>query len=284
MACLAIGLNIVVGYAGLLDLGYAAFFAIGAYSTALLATKLQWPVIATVPVGVALAIVSAVAIGFPTLRMRSDYLAIVTLGFGEIIQTTANNLSFTGGPTGIFGIPPVTLGGLQVTTTNGYYYLLLGLATLFAVVTVRLRRSAVGRAWLSMREDEDAAAAMGVPTQRYKLYAYAAGAVLGSITGSLYAPALTAIAPSSFGFSESLLILLAVALGGIGSIRGAIVGATVVVALPEALRGFAQARLLVFGILLVIMMLFRRQGLWPEQGTSGRRLVDRLLRRHIRRG
>lgn len=264
LMCLALGLNIVVGYAGLLDLGFAAFFAIGAYTTGMLTTKLGWPVLATLPPALLVALVGAVFVGVPTLRLRSDYLAIVTLGFGEIIQAIANNLPQTGGPTGIFGIPPLTIGGLRVTTAQGYFYVFLVLLALFIAASARLRNSRVGRAWLCIREDEDAAEAMGIKTRRYKLYAYMAGAVFGSLVGSFYAPAFIAIAPPSFGFNESLLILMAVSIGGMGSIWGAVLGGGIVEILPEVFRQFAQARFLAFGLVLIVMMILRPHGLLPE--------------------
>jgi branched-chain amino acid transport system permease protein len=269
LMCLALGLNIVVGYAGMLDLGFAAFFAIGAYTTGILSTKEHWSIIASIAPGVAIAVVCALIIGFPTLRLRSDYLAVVTLGFGEIIQTIAINLNQTGGPTGIYAIPALTLGSVVVTSNTGYYYVFFVLVIVFALFSTRLRGSRLGRAWLCIREDEDAAKAMGINTNHYKLYAYVFGAVLGSITGSLYAPALTAISPASFGFSESLLIVMAVAIGGLGSIWGVMFGAAVVEIFPEVFRSFAQARLLVFGVLLVILMVGRPRGLFPERAFQG---------------
>ncbi len=269
LMCLALGLNIVVGYAGMLDLGFAAFFAIGAYSTGILSTKEHWSIIASIAPGVAVAVVCALIIGFPTLRLRSDYLAVVTLGFGEIIQTIAINLNQTGGPTGIYAIPALTIGSVVVASNTGYYYVFLVLVIVFALFSTRLRHSRLGRAWLCIREDEDAAKAMGINTSHYKLYAYMFGAVLGSITGSVYAPALTAISPASFGFSESLLIVMAVAIGGLGSIWGVMFGAAVVEIFPEVFRQFAQARLLVFGVLLVILMVVRPRGLFPERAFEG---------------
>jgi branched-chain amino acid transport system permease protein len=269
LACLAIGLNIVVGYAGLLDLGFAAFFAIGAYTTGILSTKEGWPILATLVPGVLIAVLSALAIGLPTLRLRSDYLAVVTLGFGEIIQAIANNLNQTGGPTGIYAIPSLVVGSIVVDSPAGYYYVFLILVVIFAIFSTRLRYSRLGRAWLCIREDEDAAQAMGIKTHHYKLYAYMGGAVVGSITGALYAPALTAIAPTSFGFNESLLILMAVAIGGLGTVWGAIFGAAVVEILPEAFRQFSQARLLVFGFMLIVIMIMRPRGLLPEGALQG---------------
>ena len=191
LMCLALGLNIVVGYAGMLDLGFAAFFAIGAYTTGMLSTKDHWSILASIAPGVLIAVVCALIIGFPTLRLRSDYLAVVTLGFGEIIQTIAINLNQTGGPTGIYAIPALTIGSIVVTSNTGYYYVFFVLVIIFALFSTRLRGSRLGRAWLCIREDEDAAKAMGINTNHYKLYAYMFGAVLGSITGSLYAPART---------------------------------------------------------------------------------------------
>jgi branched-chain amino acid transport system permease protein len=277
--CLALGLNLVVGYAGLLDLGFAAFFAIGAYATGILSTDFGWPTLATIPVGVGASLVGAVLVGVPTLRLRSDYLAVVTLGFGEIIQNVVTNLNQTGGPTGIFGIPPLALGSLQILTPQGYYYVFFISVLAFAFVSARIRHSRLGRAWVAIREDEDAAQAMGIKTWRYKLFAYMAGGVIGSITGGLYASASIAIAPPSFGFPESLLVLMAVAIGGMGSIWGALLGAAVVEALPEALRGLAQSRFLMFGLFLVAMMMLRPQGLWPERGVGFRSLSRPLLHR-----
>ena len=283
LVCLALGLNIVVGYAGMLDLGFAAFFAIGAYTTGILSTKEHWSIVASIAPGVVIAVVCALIIGFPTLRLRSDYLAVVTLGFGEIIQTIAINLNQTGGPTGIYAIPALTLGSIVVNSNTGYFYVFFVLVVVFALFSTRLRHSRLGRAWLCIREDEDAAKAMGINTNYYKLYAYTFGAVLGSITGSLYAPALTAISPASFGFSESLLIVMAVSIGGLGSIWGVMFGALVVEIFPEVFRSFAQARLLVFGVLLVILMVVRPRGLFPERAfhTIGTRLRARLGRPSI---
>jgi branched-chain amino acid transport system permease protein len=285
LMCLALGLNFVVGYAGMLDLGFAAFFAIGAYTTGLMSVDLHWPVLATVPPAVAASLVGAVFIGFPTLRLRSDYLAVITLGFGEIIQNIVNNLSQTGGPEGVYGIPPLSVGGLTITSVSGYYDVFLVLVVLFVAVNYRVRRSRLGRAWLAIREDEDTAQAMGIKVRRYKLYAYMAGSVLGSVTGSFYGPAFIAIAPPSFGFNESLLVVMAVSIGGIGSIWGALLGAGVVVAFPEVFRQFAQARLLFFGVLLVVIMVLRPKGLWPETGLGLRRALwpPDLALRHVRR-
>ncbi len=274
LMCLVLGLNFVVGYAGMLDLGFAAFFAIGAYMTGLLSVDLHWPILATIPPAVGAALLGAVFVGLPTLRLRSDYLAVVTLGFGEIIQEVVTNLNQTGGPEGISGIPPLRIGGLVVTTNDGYYNVFLVLVLVFVAVSFRVRHSRLGRAWLAIREDEDTAQAMGIKVRRFKLYAYMAGSVFGSITGSLYGSAFIAIAPPSFGFNESLLVVMAVSIGGIGSIWGGLLGAGIVVAFPEVFRQFAQARLLVFGVVLVLIMVLRPQGVWPETGLG----LDRAAR------
>ena len=278
LMCLALGLNFVVGLCGMLDLGFAAFFAIGSYTTGLLSVDLHWPILATVPLAVVASLIGAVFIGTPTLRLRSDYLAVITLGFGEIIQNIVTNLNQTGGPEGISGIAPLSVAGLTVTSTAGYFYVFLVLTVLFTWVSYRVRRSRLGRAWLAIREDEDTAQAMGIKVHRFKLYAYMAGSVYGSITGSLYGAAFIAIAPPSFGFNESLLVVMAVAMGGIGSIWGALLGAGVVIASPEIFRQFASARLLVFGFLLVLIMVLRPQGIWPETGLGLERRARSVAR------
>jgi branched-chain amino acid transport system permease protein len=274
---LAVGLNIVVGFCGLLDLGYAAFFAIGAYSSGILATKYDWPLLATVPVVIAAAVVAGIVIGGPTLRLRSDYLAIVTLGFGEIIRITANNLQITGGPSGIYGIPGIHLGGLDLSGPVGFYYFCVVIVSLAVIGAARLGRSRIGRAWRFVREDEDAAEAMGIHTYKVKLAAYIAGAIWGGLAGILFGAQLTAISPQSFTFLWSALILMAVVLGGMGSTPGVVIGAVFVSVLPELLRGAADYRFFVFGVLLIVVMIFRPEGLWPS------RAAERPTRRRRRR-
>lgn len=270
---LAVGLNIVVGYCGLLDLGYAAFFAIGAYTSGILATRLHWPLLATVPVVILAAVVAGIIIGAPTLRLRSDYLAIVTLGFGEIIRITANNLPVTGGPSGIYGIPSLSIGGLDLGEPAVFYYATVLVVALAVLGAARLGRSRLGRAWRFVREDEDAAEAMGIHTYKIKLAAYIAGAIWGGLAGILFASQLSAISPQSFTFLQSALILMAVVLGGMGSTPGVVVGAIFITVLPELLRGAADYRFFIFGVLLIIVMIFRPQGLWPsrvrERGARG---------------
>lgn len=262
---LAQGLNVVTGYAGLLDLGYAAFFAIGAYTTGILMTVLEWSFWATLPVASVFAAISGVIVGSPAIRLRSDYLAVVTLGFGEITRIIAMNLQITGTATGIFAIPNPTIGGFTFSTQIDFYYLILFLAVIIIVVTVRLGNSRLGRAWTYIREDEEAAEAMGIDRIRLKLLAFVIGAIIAGVAGSFYAVKMGAVAPQSFRFLQSLMILLAVVLGGIGSVAGVTIGAIIVIVLPEILRGVSDLRFLIFGILMIVMMLFRPQGLWPAR-------------------
>lgn len=259
------GLNIVVGYTGLLDLGYAAFFAVGAYTTAILMTTFHWSFWLTLPVAFVLAALAGVIVGTPTLRLRSDYLAIVTLGFGEIVRILATNLEITGSASGIYGIPRPTIGSYVLSSQKDFYYLILVVAILSIIVVYRLGHSRIGRAWIYIREDEDAAEAMGINRVRLKLLSYASGAVIGSLAGSIFAVKMTAIAPLSFSFLQSIMILLAVVLGGLGSISGVVIGAVIVIVLPEMLRGVEEWRHLIFGVALVIMMIFRPQGIWPPK-------------------
>jgi branched-chain amino acid transport system permease protein len=273
---LCMGLNVVVGYAGLLDLGYIAFFAVGAYVSGILTTVVGWPMWMALPATVLACIVAGVIIGAPTLRLRSDYLAIVTLGFGEIIRITANNLQITGGPSGIHGIPTwqfgdwsfadgFTLFGLEFPQRVVFYYFVGIVVVLVGVIGAgRLARGKLGRAWKAVRDDEDAAEAMGINTYIAKITAYIIGAVWAGVAGQLMATHLSAISPNSFQFLYSALILMAVVLGGMGSTPGVIIGALFVSLAPELLRDFSEWRFLIFGILLVVVMLFRPAGLWPS--------------------
>ncbi len=280
---LAIGLNVVVGQAGLLDLGYVAFFAIGGYTMGKIGLSLKWDFWVILPCGIAAAAVAGVILGAPTLRLRGDYLAIVTLGFGEIIRITANNLNFTGGPRGLSGIPnPPSVGSFSalqfnVATTKPFYYLVLVMIILAIVLVKRLERSRVGRAWAAIREDEDAAEVMGVPTFRFKLWAFAIGACIGGAAGVLFAAQTISITPEDFPFLLSSYIVVAVVLGGSGNLAGVILGAFLVAWLPERFRGFADYRVLAFGGALVLMMIVRPEGLLPSrrrraelaEGTGG---------------
>ncbi len=265
---IALGLNVVVGEAGLLDLGYVAFFAIGGYAMALLGTETGIPFFLILPLGILASMVGGLVLGTPTLRLRGDYLAIVTLGFGEIIRIIARNTDAIGGPRGINQIPhpPDTLGlEFGVIDPKPYYWLLLVIIIIVAVIVRNLQRSRVGRAWTAIREDEDAAELMGVPTFKYKLWAFAIGAGIGGSGGVLYASKVISITPDNFLFILSILFLAAVVLGGSGNMPGVVLGAIVVAYLPERFRGFAEYRVLVFGAVLVAMMVFRPQGLLPSR-------------------
>lgn len=295
---LALGLNIVVGYAGLLDLGYVAFFAVGAYNYALLSSPqfgLHWPVWVVLPLGALLACMFGVLLGAPTLRLRGDYLAIVTLGFGEIIRIFLNNLNapinITNGPQGISMIDPVQSGGIslgaaqeifgiEIPSVHLYYYLFLGFTLLVVFVSLRLEDSRIGRAWMAIREDEVAAEAMGIHTRNIKLLAFAMGATFGGLSGGLFAGFQGFVSPESFGLMESIMILCMVVLGGMGNIGGVVLGGVLLVLLPEALRNGAgpaqqwlfgktfvdpeSLRMLLFGLALIVVMLVRPAGLWPS--------------------
>jgi branched-chain amino acid transport system permease protein len=267
---LAIGLNIVVGQAGLLDLGFVAFYAIGAYTVAYLGTKFGWDFWPTMVLGVVLAATSGVILGAPTLRLRGDYLAIVTLGFGEIVRITAVNTNEIGGARGITPIPhPPPLFGVEFKLNPlPYYYLVLFFIILAIIFSMRLQKSRVGRAWTAIREDEDAAELMGVPTFKFKLLAFAIGAMVGGLAGTIFASKVIFIAPTNFPFILSATILAAVLLGGSGNLPGVILGAFVIAWLPERFRGFADYRILVFGAALVLTMALRPQGLLPSRQRS----------------
>jgi branched-chain amino acid transport system permease protein len=300
---LALGLNIVVGYAGLLDLGFFGFFAVGAYTVATLTSpqskvfteyhwlKSPWPWLAVVPLAVAFSMASGALLGWPTLRLRGDYLAIVTLGFAEMIRIIAqqNNWIFNG-DRGIPEVPhpPGSIGGEPIFLFNPtpYYWLVLTVIIVMVFLIRNLARSRVGRAWIAIREDEDAAEIMGVPTFRFKLWAFTMGAAIGGLSGALWAGQVTFINASTFRLENSILVLAAVLLGGAGNIGGAILGGFIVIYLPEWLRSvgdvfglptavdvFGQRidisasnlRVFIFGVVLIIVMIFRPQGLWPNR-------------------
>jgi branched-chain amino acid transport system permease protein len=262
-AILGLGLNVVVGYAGLLDLGYAAFFAIGAYTSSLLELNVHLSFWETLPLAVIAAAISGCIIGYPTLRLRSDYLAIVTLGFGEIVRIIVTNLNVTGGPNGLYAIPPATVFGTEILSGNAQYFLGLFLMAVAVAVTGLLSRSRLGRAWRSLREDETASEAVGVPATKVKLLAYVMGAMVGALGGMFFSARFGAIDPTSFTYNTSVMILIVVIVGGMGSIPGVILGAVIVVALPEVLRPISNYRLLLFALALIVLMLVRPQGLWP---------------------
>jgi branched-chain amino acid transport system permease protein len=274
-ALLAMGLNVVVGLAGLLDLGYVAFWAIGAYTMAILSGSgpLALPELSAweiLPLGVAFAMLTGVIIGIPVLRLRGDYLAIVTLGFGEIIRITASNLDgLTGGASGISSIPHPSIGGYNFgNDPMPYYYLVMAVVVLMTVVISNLDRSRIGRAWVAVREDETAAEAMGINTFRMKLWAFAIGASTAGFAGVIQGSKINFVSPVSFRIIVSILILSMVVLGGMGSMMGPIVGAAVIIIVPELLRGAEDLRFLLFGAVLVIMMIFRPEGIIPSKRVA----------------
>ncbi len=269
---IGLGLNIVVGYAGLLDLGYVAFFAFGAYTMGILTTTgalgrgglTFWTAI---PFCILLGVVWGLILGFPVLRLRGDYLAIVTLGFGEIIRILALSdwlAPIEGGAQGVLHIPYPSFFGFTMNSPQSMYYVVLAGAFLAAFVTIRLRESRLGRQWMAMREDEDVAEAMGINLVQTKLMAFAIGASFGALAGGVWAARLGNIFPHSFNLLISILALAVIIIGGMGSIPGVIIGALVLVGLPELLREFTEYRLLMYGILLIVMMLVRPEGLLPE--------------------
>jgi len=295
---LALGLNIVVGFAGLLDLGYIAFFAVGAYAYALLASPqfgIHGSFLLLLPLGALVAAVFGVVLGAPTLKLRGDYLAIVTLGFGEIIRIFLNNLNrpvnITNGPQGITLIDPLqfagislsktyTLGPLTFAPVHNYYFVFLLCAAAAIFLSLRLENSRIGRAWIAIREDELAASAMGINTRNVKLLAFAMGATFGGIAGGLFASFQGFISPESFTLLDSIMVLCMVVLGGMGNVGGVVLGALLLTALPEALRYIgplqqqwlgrvfidpSDLRMLLFGLALALMMLFRPAGLWPSR-------------------
>lgn len=298
-ALLSLGLNIVVGFAGLLDLGYIAFYAVGAYCYALLASPhfgLHLPFWAILPIGTAVACVFGVLLGAPTLKLRGDYLAIVTLGFGEIVRIFLNNLSnpinITNGPQGVTLIDPFRIGTMDFNSTDTflgvafsgptkYYYLLLIVLVAAIVINLRLQNSRIGRAWVAIREDEVAAQAMGINTRNVKLLAFAMGASFGGVAGGIFAATQGFISPESFVFVESIMVLSMVVLGGMGNVWGVILGAVLLSFVPEILRYTVEPvqkalfgrmliepeviRMLLFGLALVLMMLYRPAGLWPSK-------------------
>ena len=318
VAIIAIGLNVVVGQAGLLDLGYVGFYAVGAYTVALLTSpdspwnrvgsdgwfSEKWAWLACVPIAMAVTALTGLILGIPTLRLRGDYLAIVTLGFGEIIRLLADNLGeVTNGPRGLneVAFPHVgetaelprgvfSSGNSTGDANYGTWWFWLGLILILAILLLvgNLERSRVGRAWVAIREDEDAAESMGVNTFRFKLWAFVIGAAIGGLSGAMYAGQVQFVAPPTFNIINSMLFLAAVVLGGQGNKLGVIFGAFVIVYLPNRLLGVEVAginlgdlKYLFFGLALVVLMIFRPQGLFPVRqqllayGKSARNLLRR---------
>jgi branched-chain amino acid transport system permease protein len=273
-ALLAMGLNVSVGFTGLLNLGYAAFFAVGAYAYALLNQHFGIPFWIGLPAAGIASTVAGLVIGSPSIRVRGDYLAITTLGFGEIVRISLNNLDdWTGGPNGILGIDRPSLwipsfeGGFHFTTWSfsvsavPYFYLILILVGCVAALLFKMSHSKMGRALVAIREDELAAACMGVPVLKIKLYAFGLSSFIAGLAGAFFASKQTIVTPDSFDFVLSVLILAMVVLGGMGNIWGAALGALVLGTLPELLRDFAGYRMLIFGLVMILMMIFRPQGI-----------------------
>jgi branched-chain amino acid transport system permease protein len=268
---LGLGLNIVVGFAGLLDLGYVAFFAIGAYTVAVLTSPelgfLNLSFWEALPLAIVMGVVSGILLGIPVLKMRGDYLAIATLGFGEIIRILVLSdflRPWLGGAQGIAKIPKASIGSIEFATPQQIYYLILAGCLLAGFISWRLRDSRLGRAWMAVREDEDVAQAMGINLVAAKLLAFATGAGFSALSGAIFASKLGSVYPHSFNVMISINIICLIIVGGLGSLPGVILGAIALVGLPELLREFAEYRLLVYGAALVAMMILRPEGLWPE--------------------
>ena len=265
---MAIGLNIVIGKSGLLDLGYVAFFAIGAYTMGLLGTRTGLNTWEILPIGIAMAMFSGVILGVPALKLRGDYLAIITLGFGEIVRIVALNLETLGRSGGILNIPtPPPVFGIEYAFDSHriYYWTLLIIILLAIWMVRRLAVRRAGRAWESIRQDEDAAELLGVPTFKYKVWAFVLGASVGGAAGVFYASKTLFIAPDNFTLQISILILACVVFGGMGNIWGVILGASILAYLPERIRFIADERQIIFGLVLIIMMNLRPDGLLPRK-------------------
>ena len=282
---LATGLNIVVGRAGLLDLGYVAFFGLGAYTYAMVASDhfdIHLPFVVALVLSTAIAAASGVLLGIPVLRLRGDYLAIVTLGFGEIVYLVLLNLdrpvNITGGVAGILEVDPPDLFLFTADSLVANYYLILVLLLLSVFIAHRLVASRIGRAWVAVREDEMAASAVGINTTSAKLWAFAIGASFSGFAGSLFAALQGAVFPNTFLFTQSILVLAMVIIGGMGTLWGPLIGAAVMVLLPEVLRDIGALRFVIVGVVFVVLMIFR------PFGILGARRPERSLRRTIRAG
>lgn len=265
---MALGLNIVVGKSGMLDLGYVAFFAIGAYTMALMGTHTGLNTWEIMPFGIGFAMLAGVLLGLPTLRLRGDYLAIVTLGFGEIVRLVVLNSTWSKGPNGIANIPmPPDIGPFKFKLEDQkvFFWVVVIMILLVIWMIRRLSIRRPGRAWEAIRQDEDAAELMGVATLKYKIWSFTLGAAVGGAAGVLYASKNLFIAPEMFTLNVSILILSCVVFGGIGNIWGVVVGATILGYLPDRIRFISDARLLVFGAVLVVVMNFRPDGLLPRK-------------------
>jgi len=264
-ATMGLGLNVVLGYAGLLDMGYAAFFAIGAYTSAILTVNLEWNYFLSIPIAVVVTGLAGIVIGYPTLRLRPDYLAIVTIGFGEVVRTAFNNWQYVGATRGLYPLPNPELFGFVFDDPQRQLILA---AVLFGIVLAfvnRLGVSHIGRAWRAIRDDDFAAEVVGVPTLRLKIGAYVMGGAVGAIAGAIFASRSVAIDPTNFTLFVSVQVLMVVVLGGLGSVRGVLLASTVFVVLPEILREVQDYRTLIFSALVIAMVKFRPSGLIAER-------------------
>jgi branched-chain amino acid transport system permease protein len=265
---MAVGLNVVVGKSGILDLGYVAFFAIGAYTQAIFSNRTSLNFWETLPFAMAFAMLAGVILGLPALRLRGDYLAIITLGFGEIVRIVAVNTEAIGGSSGLTDIEgPTAIFGMEFTVSDPrpYYWLTLTMLLIVIWGVIRLSHRKPGRAWEAIREDEDVAEFMGVATLKYKLWAFVIGGAIGGLAGAVYASQIRSIQPELFTLNLSIMILACVVFGGMGNIWGVIVGAVMLGYIPEKLRFLSDYRIIFFGLLMVVMMNIRPNGLLPRQ-------------------
>ncbi|MGH2926933.1 MAG: branched-chain amino acid ABC transporter permease, partial [Solirubrobacteraceae bacterium] len=277
-AAIGLGLNVVIGFAGLLDLGYMAFYAFGGYTFATLSLHLGLSLWEAIPIGTVFAGLASAVFGFPTLRLRGDYLAIMTLGFGGIVDIAANNLSLTGGADGLYGMPQQSVFGYTLSTNDviGYYVLALALVAVAGVATHRFRHSKIGRAWTCVKDDELAAAASGIRVTRCKLQAYVLGAIWAGVAGAIFAAKQGLVSPETFTFDQSFFAVAIVVLGGMGSIPGVVLGAVLYVVISEYFQGVTGTYSgLIFSILLLLVVLVRPRGLIPyrprrRRGTPAR--------------
>ncbi len=283
-ALLGLSLNIVLGEVGLFDLGHAGFYAIGAYTTAILNTKLGIPILVLLPVSAISAGIFAYIVCSPIIHLRGDYLCIVTIGMGEIVRLALINNPFdlTGGPNGVYDIDFPSFGGPFVIDSSIEYYFLIWIIVVLSIIgLIRLQNSRIGRAWNCIREDQIAAGASGIDVRYYKLLAFVIGAALAGVAGNIYASKLMAVSPESFSFWESCMLFCIVLIGGMGSIPGILIGAAFISLFPEIFRPFAMYRMLIFGLVMILMMMFRPGGVWPRKrgGTEYVSLLSRIRKK-----
>lgn len=277
---MALGLNVMLGYTGLLNLGYAAYFAIGAYMWGILGSPhydIHWNFWVVFFLAGLAAGVAAYLLAIPGLGLKGDYLALVTIGFGESIRILANNMALTNSAMGITQIDPMTFGPFKATSVNHYYYVLLVIIIIMVILFKRLENSRIGNAWMAIREDELAAESMGLDTRNLKLLSCFIAAIPAGMAGVMFAATQTYVSPVSFTFTESIMIVAMVIVGGRANVYGVVLGSLILMVLPEPLRGsfFDSARILIYGLLLVVMMIFRPQGFWPRRYKGVKRLTPK---------